>query len=226
MKIINKIINALNQYAASLEKAAVWQNSRDIIGNVKGGKDDFIYEFYCYLRIIKDLKENYVIKYSEGAGSTKNKFPKKPANKKGRPYFKINKKDGTPLYHVCAGTKIKVQHGNKYDAPDISFQSADSPEDKPCHDHVKLIMDAKYIADKDGSVSKGSYNDFCMMIWNLDTLDAQKENISFNEFREVNNNCIISNRKAYERIELAYIRSHHLCEIENLNEEDSFNIIK
>jgi len=64
------------------------------------------------------------------------------------------------------------------------------------------------------------------MIWNLDTLDAQKENISFNEFREVNNNCIISNRKAYERIELAYIRSHHLCEIENLNEEDSFNIIK
>lgn len=215
---MKQLLRALDQYAKDLKSVSVWKSSRQILGNVKQGKDDFIYEFYCYIRIIVDLKSNYNLNYCAGNGIKKNMFPKKPCDKKGRPYFTLLDKKGKGIYQICAGSKIKVKHGNKYDAPDISFQSANAT-DSPTFSETKLIMDAKYC-----NVSKGQYNDFAMMINNLNTVNAENEKLIFKELSGIKGNCLISFGETYTQ-DLDYIKSHHISAIEHFNQKNKFKII-
>lgn len=217
---MNPIISALDNYARVLKKASVWQTSKKPIGIIKDtGDDDFIFEFYCYVRIIVDLKKNYKLKYHPGFGDNKNNFPQSPAHKIGRPYFEMFDKNDKLLYQVCAGTKIKVLHGNKFDAPDISFQEADSPSNKPAAKNVKIIMDAKNC-----NVDKSQFNSFAMMIRNLNTEDAEKEMIKFDKLNAIKGNYLISFGKAYTD-DKDYLKFHKLSEIENFDGKNNFNII-
>jgi hypothetical protein len=62
-------VNHISSYASLLQKGAVWQNSTEVLAPVLGDDDhkqatkDYIYEFYCYLCIIVDLKANYKIEF-------------------------------------------------------------------------------------------------------------------------------------------------------------------
>ena len=51
---------------------------------------DFIYELYVLFKAVLDLMGTYRVDYQAGAGSNRNKFPQKPANKAGRPKFNIS----------------------------------------------------------------------------------------------------------------------------------------
>lgn len=219
---MDPFISAIKNYAEELKNCAVWHNSREAVGCALDSENYYIYEFYCLMRLLNDLNINYSIKYEAGKDDKRNKFPKGPAPKKDRPYFKLLDKNGALLYQICAGTEIKVKAGEKTDSPDISFQLAESPLDEPSYEHVKLIMDAKYSESKE--VSKGSYNDFAMMIKKLDLENAKIINIKYDKLSGVIGNCLISNGKAYTD-DVNYISDDALCEMEYFNEEDDFNII-
>jgi len=52
-----------------------------------------------------DLKNNYEIRFKEGKGVYKYKFPQAAANKAGKPMFLAYKNNKTE-FQICAGTKI------------------------------------------------------------------------------------------------------------------------
>ena len=60
-KDIDERLKEIKDYAKSLRKASRWSNSNETIAHIQTSKNEktkreYIYEFYCYLRILKDLK--------------------------------------------------------------------------------------------------------------------------------------------------------------------------
>lgn len=215
---MSNIVTAIKGYARKLEKASVWTKSHEPVGLAMQGNKDFIYEFYSLLRIIEDLKSNYKIEYQAGPGKDGNKFPKGPASKKNKPFFKLFENEKLK-YQICAGTKVKAAFDGKEVAPDISFQIATSPEELPSYTDVRIIIDAK-----NSNVQQSQFDSFCMMIKNLKTEKAENEKLIFKKFAKVKGNCIISSGKAFTK-NIKELEYHKLSEIENLKENDSPNII-
>jgi len=229
---MNAILKKIDEYAAALKKAGLWHTSRTPVGYIKKtksheqAKDNFIYEFYCYLRIVMDLSQNYALEYEAGAGDNKNKFPQGPAAKSGRPFFRLKDKNGNVVYQVCAGTEIKTIAGTKTNAPDISFQTPDADMDEPAADDVKLIIDAKYnrpTSDSD-SFQEAQFDHFAMMIRNLNVESADQEKIQFGSLSTFKGNCILTNNKAF-KADQAYLALHKVTEVEDFDEGKTFNVL-
>ena len=147
----DELLNEINQVAIALEDASVWCNSEKPVAHVKSREDEraksYIYEFYCYMRIVADLMENYVLEYIPGEGKFLHKFPQAPANKKGKPRFHVYEKKksnekGSLKFQLCAGTKIEGKFESENNHPDISFQKPKASEDPKFSDLI-MIYDAR-----------------------------------------------------------------------------------
>ncbi|MBQ0786583.1 MAG: hypothetical protein KBT69_03725 [Oceanihabitans sp.] len=85
-KDIDDRLKEIKDYAIALRKASSWSNSNETIAHIQTSdneetKREYIYEFYCYLRILKDLKVNYDLELIPGE-LQKVLFPKAPALKR------------------------------------------------------------------------------------------------------------------------------------------------
>lgn len=157
--------------AANLKLAAQWA----ISGSAVDIPNDFIYETYVVLQLLRDLKQSYKIVYRPGRGKTAHAFPKKPSSKAERPRFEIvDRATNRVLWQLCAGTNIGDIVGDER-APDVSLQSANAP-DQPQAAHVEMIWDAKYKSKhKKGSkrITSHDFSEFARWI-QLFQLDKRK----------------------------------------------------
>lgn len=183
-----RIINQTIRSAKSLGVAASWVKS----GRPINLAHDFLFELYILFELILNVKNHNKVIYISGTGGKKDQFPRKPANKKGRPRFHIcNKSDGIILWQICAGTRIKDIH-NKNRSPDISFQFASASE-TPSYRDVKLIWDAKYRNDNSNRITHSELAKFAHFIELLDLRGKKKPGIPFTNFKKLRANCLITN---------------------------------
>jgi len=197
----------LRQLKNATEKLTKWESSGKAFGhyqvlepnatNTAGA--DRIYEYYCLMKILNDLKANYtvILKPSIRAG---NIFPGRPANKVGWAYFVIeNKKDKTNKFQVCYGTKIKLSTAPKTKiAPDITFQKSSSTND-PDETMVELIMDAKFKYNADHALTIEQIHAFIQRVNALQTTGAGTINLVFNSLGSLKSNCLLTNGCTVDR---------------------------
>src|SRR5690606_29067779 len=102
------------QLLKKTEKLSNWDKSGKCFGHFQileklGSKKkihDRIYEFYCFLRILEDLKQNYKIELINNPINDQI-FPQAPGKKENYSYFKLSmKSDSSSGFQVCFGTKI------------------------------------------------------------------------------------------------------------------------
>lgn len=178
-------LDQIRKYAELLSKAAKWHSSGDQILDIVAMKDgdkkkEYIYEFYCFLRIIRDLKKNYKIEIQNAKGNIA--FPKAPASKKNYPYFVVKDKlTNKLLFEICTSIDIKGL-ANETSAPDISFlHPMDNME--PTYKDVFMLFDAKFKHKLSTNVHESEFNKVAAMVTNLDTKDAHL--ISIVQFDEL-----------------------------------------
>ena len=217
------ILETINDYSKKLSKVTKWHNSKDLISDVltintgEEQKEDFTYEFKCYIRIITDLKVNYQIEFLKGT-KTGYSFPKKPANKEGKPYFILD--NSTHKFQLCAGTKIETPFKTKR-APDISFQYASSPDKNPTYKDVFMIYDAKYSNKK---LAYNAFSYFVTMVKDLG-LHVHKDNkVIFDKYKKFDTNCILTNAQGLND-NIEYHKFHNIKVIEYFSQNKIFNVI-
>ncbi|MFT4779075.1 MAG: hypothetical protein ACI923_001610 [Flavobacteriales bacterium] len=224
-------LDEINDFSEKLGILSKWKTSGDAFGHltqsIKGksvvaniAKPDYFYEFYCYIKILEDLQQEYKVEFEEGDKM----FPRKPANKKGKPFFKLLK-DGKEVFHVCAGTKILSIAGHQQEAPDISFQKPNAHPENPTYADVDIIMDPKYSESGEISAPKGAFNNFAMMVKHLQTENADNVKIDFTNFHEFKGNLLITNRECYTQ-DLAVLKINSVNVVKNFNETKTFEFLE
>lgn len=179
----------LKRAARSLGKAAIWPAT----GRIFTAERDYIFEFYCFLRMIRDLQVNYRIDYVPGSGKTIHCFPRKPANKSGRPRFDLyDKGTGQLLWQFCLGTKIKDVYGRRR-APDISLQLSTASEDDPTHSDVQLAWDAKFKRERGMRISDADIACFSQVVEFMGLRGRAVPAIRFDQLLDLVCNGLISN---------------------------------
>lgn len=196
------LLNEINLLAESLANSSVWKNSKDAFGHIviydngeeKIAENNYIYEFYCYMKILEDLskKPNHKIKFIGGNGI----FPKNPVPKSNRPYF-ILEKDNVKIFQICSGTQIETKINTKK-APDISFQAIHSDPNLPNYRDILAIYDAKYSESNSAkSFQEGQMTLFNRMIRLLEQNGTNPIDHYYTDFINFKGNCLITNKKSY-----------------------------
>ena len=197
------LLDEINDFSDKLGSASRWKTSGDAFGHLTQrldgkvlsesiAKSDYFYEFYCYLRILVDLQKNYEVVFVKGDKM----FPRGPASKNGKPFFKILE-DGKEIGHVCSGTKILTFLGTER-APDISFQFPDADPVNPKYDQVYFVMDAKYHAsNKTKGLTRSEFDSFSTVIEHLQLRKKIKFHLKFNQLKEFSDNLLITNSNSY-----------------------------
>ena len=212
----NELLKNIYDFADKLKTICVWHNSKRPFGHISysEGKTDYLYEFFCYLKIVADLINKNQIAFDPG----EKMFARKPGKKKDSPRFLIiNPVNGKTSYQICAGTKIKKNKGKKNSfAPDISFQIGDS-SDEPTYKDVIIIMDAKYSTDNDSKISN---DEIYLFAKHIEDFELEKKNIlpiNFSLLKDLSCNCLITNAKANED-------SIDYCTLSNLKQVEKFDL--
>ena len=224
-KDIDDRLKEIKDYAIVLRKASRWSNSNETIAHIQTSnneetKREYIYEFYCYLRILKDLKANYDLELVSGEKHGV-LFPKAPGLKKNYPYFSIkSKKSGKEEFQLCNGIKIKGK-ADEDSAPDISFLNRKTGK-TPDFNDVFMIHDAKFKHNESKKIADSEFSKVSYMIRNLDCETPLGKSITFNEFIndiDINGNCILTNGFAFKTN-----TKHH--KLFNIKEVEQFDIKK
>lgn len=181
------LIDDVRHSANRLGIAANWANTTQPLSI----EDDFLYELFVLFRLITSLQKEYVVKYIPGDGENAHCFPKKPANKNGRPRFDIYTVDGKRICQICAGTKIKDIHGTPH-TPDISFQTGNA-SDEPGYNDLILIWDAKYRKDNTSRISNSEVAVFGRWLELFDLRGKSPFHINLDNLSQLFGNCLISN---------------------------------
>lgn len=220
-------LDQIKKYAELLSKASKWSSSGEQILNIESmtegdNKKEYIYEFYCFLRIIEDLRHSFDI---EMVNIGKNKvFPKAPASKKNYPFFIVkDKNSGNKLFEICTSIDI-IGLAGETSAPDISFLHSNG-KTVPSYEDVFMLFDAKYKHDLSTNVHESEFQKVASMVINLDTKDASKNTtVLFNELVKFLGNCLITNSSAYK----TNAKHHELFsikEVESFDVGKTFNVI-
>jgi hypothetical protein len=183
------------------EKLTKWESTGQAFGhfeNIKSKKSDRMYEFYCLMRILADLRNNYVITLVPGLKGKKI-FPQAPANKAGWARFTIEPKNtNLTKFQVCFGTKIKLSSSPQSTvAPDISIQNLNATDD-PDETMVVLIMDPKYKSNRNTTIDVSLIREFRAIIDDLDIINANISDLLFHSLLNLKSNCLLTNGKAHE----------------------------
>ncbi len=227
---MRKYLDKIKSYAKALKKSAKWNNTGTTVGSLSTRSDhasDYVYEFFCYLSIIQDLKKNYLLEYYPGKKKKANLFPKAPTDKKDRPFFYLNdKKTGKRLYQVCAGTFVKSTVGTNR-APDISFQLGNASRTLPGYSKVLMIYDAKRkrSGSKSKKIGEGQYSYFSTMISELELTNASNNKIKFERFKDFNGNCLITNSSVHKP-SIKRNRHHKLKVVEHFDHKSDMRKVK
>lgn len=193
----------IKKLRTATEKLTRWETTGQAFGhfdNIKSTSKGYnIYEFYCCMRIVKDLQLHYNVNLIAGIRG-KNVFPESPAPKYGWAYFEIfPKKHKVSSYQICFGSNIKLSTSpDTTCAPDISFQNINSSAD-PDENEVLLLMDAKFKKDRDTKFSIGTIREFITMINDLQTKSAASIDLKFNLLNDLKANCLLSNGKVIDK---------------------------
>lgn len=222
----------LNKLKAATKKLTKWESSGlafghfNVIDSVATNTDgaDKIYEFYCLLRILDDLRHNYNITLIPGTPAGKI-FPQAPSLKRGWPYFKIiNKKSSGNKYQVCYGTKIKLSLAPLTTiAPDISIQDYNAGDD-PDENEVELIMDAKFKYDNSHALPVNQIHDFMQRVNALSTQTAAALPIALNSLLNIKSNCLLTNGKALMD-QKKYCSLYKILQVENFDIGKAHNVV-
>lgn len=226
---MKEFIKNIKDYASILCECSIWHNSKDIIApivtesNLELATDCYIYEFYCYISIIVDLKNNYEIRFKAGSGPNKYKFPQAAANKVGKPMF-LACKNNKIEFQICAGTKIDGIIDSEANHPDISFQLP-TASDKPTQKDLIIIMDAKF-KEQGGSLPKTEVYKFGMILDLFELRNEPKVQILFRNHTSFSANCLITNGKAYSNSSnVQLLQKYNMKEIENYYPDQTYNVL-
>ncbi len=154
----------------SIEKLSKWERSGRAFGfieSVSNKNPDYIYEFYCAMRVLKDLKTNYKIKLVPG--NLGYVFPKKPQEKIDYAKFLIKDKlTDKVLFQFCLGVKVQISSSPATTfGADISFQKSNA-SDTPDETDMVLIMDAKYKKSKATKLDISTIREFAKCVTDMD----------------------------------------------------------
>jgi hypothetical protein len=224
------LLNKINDLAVSLAKVSTWNTSKDAFGHIikyndgkeKIAEDNYIYEFYCLMKIIEDLHRNpnHKIKFIKGNGI----FPRNPTSKKNKPYF-VLEANNKEIFQICSGTQIQTVHTDVKKAPDISFQSMTSNNELPSYKDVLVIYDAKYSEAKgDKSFQEGQMALFNRMIRLLKLETPTQISYYFTHYSNFNGNCILTNKKSYTD-DVAELRAESITVVQDFDENKIFSVI-
>ncbi|MBA4241486.1 MAG: hypothetical protein C0448_12230 [Sphingobacteriaceae bacterium] len=189
-------LDKIKEYSKILAKASRWHNSKEAILHAETNQsvkkhDEYIYEFYCALRIINSLSKHYDIKITNN--KIKNKFPKAPANKTNFPFFMVYEK-GTKnlLFQICLGTNI-IGVAKETSAPDISFQTPLAPLN-PKYSDIIMIFDAKYKHKNNSNIADTEFAKVAYMVRNLQC-EKNKTTLPINlyDLEDIKGNSLITN---------------------------------
>ncbi len=189
----------IKKLKTATEKLTKWETTGQAFGhfdNIKSTPKGYnIYEFFCCMRIVKDLQQHYNVKLIPSTRGN-SIFPESPAPKNGWAYFEIRpKKLNVKSYQICFGSNIKLSSSpDTTCAPDISVQKINSSTD-PDENEVELIMDAKFKKDRNTKFSISTIREFITMINDLQTNNATSIDLEFNLLTDLKANCLLSNGK-------------------------------
>ena len=217
----------LKKLKEATRKLSTWESSGKVFGHFrkietkatnKQGADK-IYEFYCLMRLLDDLRVHYKIMLRPGTRTNKI-FPESPSPKKGWPYFEIeNKTKISNKFQVCYGTNIKLSRAPLTTlAPDISIQKHDSTED-PDESMVELIMDAKFKYDHSDALPIAQLHEFIQRVNSLRTKNASSITLTLNSLINIKANCLLTNGRAL-------IDQHDYCVLYKIKQVEHFDIGK
>ena len=222
----------LKKLKTATEKLTKWESSGKAFGHyqiieAKGTNTDgadSLYEFWCLMRVLVDLKNNYNVELVPGnpAGRI---FPQAPSSKKGWPYFQIEMtSDPSNKYQVCYGTKIKLSRARKTTiAPDISIQKHDATDD-PDESMVELIMDAKFKYKNTSALPIEQLHGFIQRVNALETQNADTLALLFSTLHDIKSNCLLTNGQALAEQE-DYCKLNKIKQVEKFDIGTTYNTI-
>ncbi|MCC6372291.1 MAG: hypothetical protein IT236_14910 [Bacteroidia bacterium] len=210
-----KYVDAIISFAKLLNKASHWEHSKQTVGFIeRANNDHYLYEFYCYIRIVSDLTANYTVKYVSGKGKYPDKFPQAAAKKRLVPRFEIyDKKTDKKLFQICTGTKVKSVHDFYNVHPDISFQKAHAG-DEPENSDLLMVMDAKFKRQPDKRLPFDEITSFCELVNGIYGLQKKKlPELKFHRLKDILGNALLTNALAHNDND-TYISGRNIKEIE------------
>lgn len=179
----------------SIEKLSEWESTREAFGfieNVPDTNPDYIYEFYCAMRILDDLSNNHIIEIKPGVEGYK--FPQNPGKKVNFAKFLIKNRDTRRvLFQFCLGVNIQLSASplTTFGA-DISIHTSRS-NDVPDESDIVLIMDAKYKQSKNTKLDISIIREFAQCIKDMKVPKDEIINLKFNRLMDLKGNCLITN---------------------------------
>ncbi len=217
----------IGQLKKSIETLSKWESSGKAFGyfeKIKNKKADRLYEFFCYMKIMDDLKNRYNIELVEDTNGKI--FPQSPAAKSGWSKFILkDKESGKVLFQVCFGTKIKLSTSPMTPfAADISFQKSTASDD-PDENDVELIMDAKYKTDNLQSLEISTIREFAKCADDLGVSEAETALFEFDKLKALKGNCLLTNGRAINDHE-QYCKNNKVKQVGSFDcNGGSFNVI-
>jgi hypothetical protein len=190
--------NDLENFGEILGAAATWSGSTEAVNNALDEKENYVYEFYCYLRILAALSETHEIELVPGKNDNRNTFPKAPANKVNYPYFLLkDQKTKKPVAQICAGVKVKTRLEGENHHPDISFQRPFASSE-PTWEDLILIMDAKFNTSAE-RLPNSTFREFCTLVrwFNLQKIPTHDINFPIGIIA-IEGNCLLTNAEAHK----------------------------
>lgn len=187
----------IDDFSNILSKISGWKKSAKPFGHVVGARKDYVYEFWCCVKILQAIhacpNQNVDIRFG------RKKFPRATAPKDGGwSYFEIKDDKGNVIHQVCTGTGISRSDAPRsVYHPDISIQSALSSL-SPTEKDVEVIMDAKFQSsfdksDEPGCIPLHEINSFSHLVNVLKTTAADKSKLNFGKLKKLKGNCLLSN---------------------------------
>lgn len=220
-------LDAIKKYCELLSKAAKWHNSGEQILEIESVKNsdkkkEYIYELYCFLRVIDDLSASFSIEITNTG--MKPVFPKAPASKKNYPYFLVKDKvSGQHVFEICTSIDIKGL-ANETSAPDISFLLPTN-NFTPGYKDVIMLFDAKFKHALSTGVYESEFNKVAAMVTNLDTKDTTQHTIvKLNKLQSLIGNCLLTNSNAFKNNH-AHHKIFGIKEVEKFDVGVDFNVI-
>jgi hypothetical protein len=221
-KNMSDFLNHLNIYSSLLTQGSVWLNSDEILAPVTGtsttkpAEKNYIYEFYCYISIVVDLINNYDIRFIEGKGKSRFKFPQAASSKKNKPRFHAFE-NGSFVFQICAGTKVSCPLASEDNNPDISFQMPGA-SDTPTQNDLIIIMDAKFKEDEDADLPKTEVYKFGLIVDLFNLKNVPTIPIKFHRFKNLYGNCLLTNGQSYSNYtDDSFLKHYNIKEVENFS---------
>lgn len=226
---MKELIEHVREYSKLLRESSRWHNSKEILAPILKGDsavstENYLYEFYCYIRIIADLRKNYKIQFVPGLGAFKFKFPQAASLKKGKPRFHAFE-NGQIQFQICAGTKIDCIIDSEDNHPDISFQIGSASEE-PTEKDLICIMDAKYIESANSSLPKEQVYKFGIIIDLFELKKQTDKSIKFSTLVDLQGNCLLTNSLGYSNNQdTRFLKRYMIKEVENFAPGKQYKVI-